>query len=152
MGTYFFRKKPWKFFFYPWKFQTEQSFPQEIPQNCVAPLSEIPCHGQKPTPMGVQHNFFLITPANFFFFVIKPQNFHMLFPQYPWKSHVLNPPCLVFLEQPNQTHEGNSMSDHPGNDTLTSEILFIFSLFVDSVEMINPCKFQYSTPLGFGSY
>ena len=98
MRTYFFRKKPFEFFFYPWKFQTEQSFPQEIPQNCVAPLLEIPCHGQKPTPMGVQHNFFLITPANFFSFVIKPQNFHMLFPQYLWKSHVFNPPYLVFLE------------------------------------------------------
>ena len=100
MGTYFFRKKPWKFFFYPWKFQTEQSFPKEFPQNCVAPLLEIPCHGQKPTPMGVQHNFFLITPANFFSFVIKPQNFHLLFPQYPWKSHVLNSPCLFFWNSP----------------------------------------------------
>ena len=29
--------------------------------------------------------------------------------------------------------------------TLTSQILFIFSLFVDSVEMINPWKFHLST-------
>ena len=33
---------------------------------------------------------------------------------------------------------GNSMSNHPGHDTLTSHILFIFSLFVDTVERINP--------------
>ena len=35
-----------------------------------------------------------------------------------------------------------------GHDTLISQILFIFSLFVDSVEMINPGKFQSSTPYG----
>ena len=44
--------------------------------------------------------------------------------------------------------EGNSMSNHPGHDTFTSQILFIFSLFVDIVEMINPRKFQSSTPYG----
>ena len=32
---------------------------------------------------------------------------------------------------------GNSMSNHLGHDTLTSHILFTFSLFVDSNEMIN---------------
>ena len=40
------------------------------------------------------------------------------------------------------------MSNHPiflDIDTLTSQILFSFSLFVDNVEMINPCKFQPST-------
>ena len=39
---------------------------------------------------------------------------------------------------------GNSMSIHPiflDVDTLTSQILFFFSLFVDNVEMINPWKF-----------
>ena len=36
---------------------------------------------------------------------------------------------------------GNSMSNHPGHDTLTSQVLFIFSLIVDNVEMINPWKF-----------
>ena len=35
-------------------------------------------------------------------------------------------------------HCGNCMSNHPGHDTLTSQILFIFPLFVDSVEMIDP--------------
>ena len=34
------------------------------------------------------------------------------------------------------------MSNHPGHDTLTSQILLIFSLFVDRVEMINPQKLQ----------
>ena len=36
---------------------------------------------------------------------------------------------------------GNSMSNHPvflDVDTLSSQILFIFSLFVDNIEMINP--------------
>ena len=36
---------------------------------------------------------------------------------------------------------GNSMSNHPiflDVDTLTSQILFIFSLFLDNVEMNNP--------------
>ena len=42
----------------------------------------------------------------------------------------------------------NSMSNHPGHDPLTSQIFFIFSLFVDSVEMINPWKFQPSTLYG----
>ena len=40
---------------------------------------------------------------------------------------------------------GNSMSNDPiflDVDTLTSQILFIFSLFVDNNEMINPRKFQ----------
>ena len=34
------------------------------------------------------------------------------------------------------------MSNHPGHDTLISQILFIFSLFVDSVEMINLPNFS----------
>ena len=44
--------------------------------------------------------------------------------------------------------EGNSISNHPGHGTLTSQILLIFSSFVDSVEMMNPQKFQPSTPYG----
>ena len=43
------------------------------------------------------------------------------------------------------------MSNHPiflNVDTITSQILFIFSLFVDNVEMINPWKLQPSTPNG----
>ena len=40
---------------------------------------------------------------------------------------------------------GNSMTNHPGLDTLTSQILLIFLLFVDSVEIINPWNFQPST-------
>ena len=43
---------------------------------------------------------------------------------------------------------GNSMSNHPGHDTLTSQILLIFSLVVDNVETINPWKFQTSTSYG----
>ena len=44
---------------------------------------------------------------------------------------------------------GNSMSNDPiflDVDTLASQILFIFSLFVDNIEMINPRKFQPLVP------
>ena len=44
---------------------------------------------------------------------------------------------------------GNSMSSHLiflDIDTLTSQILFFFSLFEDNFEMINPWKFHPSTP------
>ena len=34
-------------------------------------------------------------------------------------------------------------------DTLTSQTLFIFSLFLDNVEMINPWRLQPSTSYGF---
>ena len=43
------------------------------------------------------------------------------------------------------------MSNHPiflDVDTLTSQILFMFSLFVQNFEMINPWKFQPSIPYG----
>ena len=43
------------------------------------------------------------------------------------------------------------MSNHPvflDVDILTSKFLFIFSLFVDDVEMINPWKLQPSSPYG----
>lgn len=37
---------------------------------------------------------------------------------------------------------------YPGHDTLTSPILFIFSIFVDSAKMVNLWKFQSSTCYG----
>ena len=43
------------------------------------------------------------------------------------------------------------MSNYPiflDVDTFTSQILFIFSIFVDNVEMINPWKFQSLTVYG----
>ena len=55
----------------------------------------------------------------------------------------------------NNINNGNSMSNHPiflDVDTLTSQILLIFSLFVDNVEMINPWKFQPLTPNGSKVY
>ena len=54
---------------------------------------------------------------------------------------------VCYLNQ--QRLMGNFMSNHPGHDTLTSQILSNFSLFADSVEMINLWKFQPSTPYGF---
>ena len=47
--------------------------------------------------MEIPHDFFLITLGNSTSFLIDPWNFYMFFPQYPWKFHVLNPPCLDFL-------------------------------------------------------
>ena len=38
--------------------------------------------------------------------------------------------------------QSNSISNHPGHDTLASQILLIFSLFLNSVEMMNQWKFQ----------
>ena len=66
-----------------------------------------------------------------------------------------NSMCLYSLPKPLKAFKnlflfnmtlGNSMSNHPGHDIHTSQILFIFLLFVDSVEMTNSCKFQPSTP------
>ena len=45
--------------------------------------------------------------------------------------------------------KGNSKSNYPiflDVDILTSQMLFIFSLFVDNVEMINPWEFETSSP------
>ena len=37
------------------------------------------------------------TPGNSISFLIDPRNFETLFLQYPWKFHVLKPPCLDFF-------------------------------------------------------
>ena len=67
---------------------------------------------------------------------------------------------LILYEVTDTSHSGhwncchttlrksNSMSNYPGHDTLTIQILFIFSIFLDSVEMIDPWKFKPSTPYG----
>ena len=70
---------------YPWIFQTKWSFTPGNSTNL--------CHTQKPGPMEIPHNFFLITRGNFSTFLL---NFHILYFQYPWKFHILNPPCLFF--------------------------------------------------------
>ena len=47
----------------------------------------------------------------------------------------------IFEKKRNFLASGNSVANQPTFlevDTLTSQILFIFSLFVDTVEMINP--------------
>ena len=56
--------------------------------------------GQKPRPLEIPHDFFLVTPGNSTSFLINLWKFHMLFLWYPWKFHIFNPlPCLfVFLE------------------------------------------------------
>ena len=42
------------------------------------------------------HMIFFITPENFASFFIDFFNFHILFFQYLWKSHVLSLPCFNF--------------------------------------------------------
>ena len=71
-------------------------------------------------------------------FVIPPQisPIHLNF------YHMKRVATLIFCR-------GNSMSNHPWHDTFTSQILFIFSLFLDSVEMINPWRFQPSPPYSY---
>ena len=58
--------------------------------------------GQQPSAMEIPHDLFLNTHENLksFLIVIDPWNFRMLFLQYPWKIHALNPTpvcCLDFL-------------------------------------------------------
>ena len=58
------------------------------------------------------------------------------------------------LETRNITLMGNSMSSHSiflDVDTLTSQILFIFSLFIDNVEMIKSLKISALNSWGFQS-
>ena len=45
----------------------------------------------------IPHGYFLITPGNSTLFFIDPKKSHLLFLQYPWKFHILDPPCLVFF-------------------------------------------------------
>ena len=47
--------------------------------------------------MEIPHDFFLITPRNSTSFLIKPQNFDVLFLHQPSKFHVLKPTCLNFF-------------------------------------------------------
>ena len=79
---------------YSWKFWRKKTSSPEILQNCYK-LSKFQAQ-QKPRPLEISHDFFLITPENSTSFLIEPWNFYMLFLQYPWKFHVLNLPCLDF--------------------------------------------------------
>ena len=79
---------------YSWKFWRKKTSSPEILQNCYK-LSKFQAK-QKPRPLEISHDFFLITPENSTSFLIEPWNFYMLFLQYPWKFHVLNLPCLDF--------------------------------------------------------
>ena len=47
--------------------------------------------------MEIPHDLFLITPRNSTSFLIKPQNFDVLFLHQPSKFHVLKPTCLNFF-------------------------------------------------------
>ena len=66
-----------------WKFCIIMWHPLEIPS------SKIKTHGNP-------HKFFFKL-QNATSYLIEPWNLHMLFPHYPWKFHVVNPPLLRFL-------------------------------------------------------
>ena len=71
--------------FHYWKFRKIVLNPLEINQ------------GQKIKTPGNSTFIFLITPANFKFFLINIWSFHMLLPQYLRKFHVFKPPLIVTL-------------------------------------------------------
>ena len=72
------------FLLYPWKLQTKQSFtPRNSTKLCYTPQK---FWGLKPRLLKIPLDFFLITPIN-------PWKIHLLFLQYPWKFHILNPVC-----------------------------------------------------------
>ena len=78
---------------YPWKFQAKWSFfPGNSTKLCYTHWN---FQGQKPRPMEIPHDFFLITNGSSTSFFIDPWNFHILFFQYPWKLYL--PLCLFFF-------------------------------------------------------
>ena len=93
-----FLKKPLEFFsflLYLWKFQTKQSStPGNSAKLCFIPWK---FQAQKPRPLEIPHDFFLVTLGNSTSFLIKLWKVHMLFLWYPWKFHIFNLPCLVFF-------------------------------------------------------
>ena len=70
--------------------------PQKLHQIVLHP-SEILRPKTKTPGREIPHGYFLITPGNSTLFFIDPKKSHLLFLQYPWKFHILNPPCLVFF-------------------------------------------------------
>ena len=80
-----FRKSRWNFsfiYFTPGNSRQIKAPPLEIAQNCVTSWK---FQDQKPRPLEVPHNFFLVTPWKFL----------MLFLWCPNKFHILNP-VLIF--------------------------------------------------------
>ena len=98
LRIHFFEILPWNFLschleipektnFHLWKFSKSVWHPLENPRS-------------NPRPIETPHQFFLNTEIFLEFstsFLIDPWNFHMLFLQYLWKHHALNPSCLDFL-------------------------------------------------------
>ena len=84
------------FLLYPWNFRTKQSFtPGNSAKLCYTPW-RFQC--QKPRPVEVPHEFFLISPRDSILFLINHWTFRMLFLQYPWGFHIFASPlpCLLF--------------------------------------------------------
>ena len=81
------------------KFHRKQAFTPENSTKLYNTSQKF--QGQKMRPMEILHEFFSNTPGNSTSFLIDPWHFHMVFLQYPWKFHVLNPSLGFFLKQPN---------------------------------------------------
>ena len=54
--------------------------------------------GQKPWPLEIPHDFFLVTHGNSTSFLNNSSKFKMLFLWHSWKFHILNPPVWFFLK------------------------------------------------------
>ena len=99
--TYFFEKKNLEFFgvfflYIPLEVPDKQK--QSSTLGNSAKLCYIPhkFQGQRPRPLEIPHEFFLLNPGNSTSFLINTRKFCILFPWYPWKFHILKPPHLLF--------------------------------------------------------
>ena len=119
------------FLLYPWKFQTKQGFtPRNSTKLCYTPWK---IQGLNLRPLENSHDFFSITPGNSMSFIINTWKICLLFLQYPWKFHILNPfppPLFVFffwnssIQGATKVHNSliviqNSKGDSKGNSRVT---------------------------------
>ena len=97
LRIYFLKTPPedFRFVTLPLEIPEKTSFHLEIQQNCVTSLRNSKVKNQNPWKFHM--SFYLNTHGKSASFSIDPWNFYILFLQYPWKFHVLNPTCLVFF-------------------------------------------------------
>ena len=82
-----------RFFILPLEIPDKKLHPQKLYKTVLHLLEFL-----RPRLLEIPHDFFLITPVSFMFFLINPWKLYLLFLQYFWKLRILNPPtCLVFF-------------------------------------------------------
>ena len=95
LRLYFSEKPPLKFLDLFFRNSRENKLsPLKILKNCVTSLGNSKVKNQNPWKF---HMRFFITCGNTNSFLAEPWNFQMLFLQYPWKFHVLNPLAHVWV-------------------------------------------------------